>query len=267
MDVAWQPEMANEIELRAGTTAASVAPARGGLVTAFRIGAREVLFLDRATLTDPTANVRGGIPLLFPNAGPLAGGRFADKGTALPQHGFARRHPWQVVEQAADRLVMRLPDAPEIQAQYPYRFALTATVAVTERRLRFSLTVANQGNEPLPIAPGWHPYLAVPHAAKGRITSRFLGPLWSRITDDAEFVFAVPFDDPCDLTLPPDGLRLALTASPEVRVLQQWSLPGQDFVCFEPFLGPNDALNHPGQRRNLPPGAAQTLWMEIAVAG
>jgi hypothetical protein len=48
------------IALGSGEVTAEVVPARGALVTALRIGANNVLYLDPATLADPTKNVRGG---------------------------------------------------------------------------------------------------------------------------------------------------------------------------------------------------------------
>lgn len=263
MDVPWSPEMAEEIELRAGPALARVAPRRGALVTGFTVAGREVLSLDRATLVDPQENVRGGIPVLFPNAGPLPGNRFVEKGTKLLQHGFARRYSWEIEARRTDALSLHLPPTPSILAAYPYRFDLHLDIALAPSVLRLTLTIANRGQEPLPVAPGWHPYIAVPHAEKMGITSAMLGPTWARITDEEEFVFAVPFTAPCDIGIPGQP-RLWLRASPEHRVLQLWSLPGKDFVCFEPFIGPNDALNHPDQRLTLAPGATRSLWIEIA---
>ena len=57
------------LDLTHGDVAASLVPERGAIVTALRVGDRDVLYLDRATLEDPTKNVRGGIPVLFPYAG------------------------------------------------------------------------------------------------------------------------------------------------------------------------------------------------------
>jgi len=50
-----------------GNSAVTIAPARGAIVTRFRVGERDLLFLDESTLADRTKNVRGGIPLLFPS--------------------------------------------------------------------------------------------------------------------------------------------------------------------------------------------------------
>lgn len=60
------------VELTHGDVRAMVVPARGALVASLQVAGRDVLYLDRATLDDPTKNVRGGIPVLFPFAGKLA---------------------------------------------------------------------------------------------------------------------------------------------------------------------------------------------------
>jgi D-hexose-6-phosphate mutarotase len=71
---------------------AVLAPARGGLLAALRLRGRDLLFLDEKTYADPSANVRGGSPVLSPSPGKLAGDTWAH-GT-LRQHGFARNLPW-----------------------------------------------------------------------------------------------------------------------------------------------------------------------------
>ena len=95
----------NELTLRAAGTAAiaTVAPARGGLVTHFELGGRPILFMDQATLDEPTQNVRGGIPVLFPSPGKLAGDAWAYGGRqgSLKQHGFARNLKWEVIQVSA----------------------------------------------------------------------------------------------------------------------------------------------------------------------
>ena len=266
MDVSWSADFAEEVLLLSGAAEARVAPRRGGLVTGFSVDQVELLFLDRATLADPHVNVRGGIPVLFPNAGPLEQGRFLEKQTALGQHGFARRYPWQTTAHRTNALTVRLPDDPGIQAAYPFAYMAELEVMVAPRLLRLTLTVTNQGNEPLPVASGWHPYFAVDHTQKSNFTSAMLGPTWGRINDEVECNFGVPLTEACDVALP-GRPRFWVRASPEHRHLQLWTLPGKDFICVEPWVGPNDALNHPEQRVTLAPGEARALWMEIAVEG
>ena len=43
-------------------------PERGGIITSIKFKGREILYLDPATLQDPKVNIKGGIPILFPNA-------------------------------------------------------------------------------------------------------------------------------------------------------------------------------------------------------
>ena len=51
-----------------------IVPERGGLVTGWRSGGREILYFDAVRFADPKASVRGGIPILFPICGGLPGG-------------------------------------------------------------------------------------------------------------------------------------------------------------------------------------------------
>ncbi len=108
-----------EITIVSGTTQAKIAPERGGLLTSFSIDSAEIIYLDRETFNDPTKNVRGGIPLLFPNAGPLKRGLYN-----LPQHGFVRKIPWIVIEQKRNSIALQLLSNPETRINYPFDFEL-----------------------------------------------------------------------------------------------------------------------------------------------
>lgn len=43
-----------------------IVPDRGGMVIAWGVQGSELLYLDNETFSNPEANVRGGIPVLFP---------------------------------------------------------------------------------------------------------------------------------------------------------------------------------------------------------
>src|SRR3954463_2266927 len=105
-----------------GDVRADVVPERGALVTALRVGTRDVLYLDPETLADPTKNVRGGIPLLCPFAGKLVDETLALTGTKMKQHGFARNRAWTVTERDAGSLTMTLAADAETRAQFPFDF-------------------------------------------------------------------------------------------------------------------------------------------------
>ena len=57
-------------------------------------------------------------------------------------------------------------------------------------------------------------------------------------------------------------LSLRLSFSPAMRHLQLWSQPGKDFICLEPFYGPNNTVNT-DRRHEVPPGQARDFWMRL----
>lgn len=242
---------------------ARVAPARGALVTALSVHGRDVLFMDRSTLVDPAKSVRGGIPLLFPFAGRLADDRLAYCGSVMKQHGFARNQPWRVVEQRAGFARLCLEDDAGTRAVYPHAFHLEHAVTLLPQGLQLSLLVHNKGDTPMPVSPGWHPYFRCASAARPQVQPRGVALDASRFSPEAEFDFGVtaPATGRVAFQVPELG-RLELSFSPEMRFLQCWGLPGRDFICLEPFFGPNNTINTPA-RLELAPGQAHVFWMRI----
>ena len=150
-----------------------LAPTRGGMVTRFIVSDTNVLYLDADTLRDPTKNVRGGIPVLFPIAGRLADDKYRVDGATytMKQHGFARNMPWAIVDQATDggaRLGLALTPTAMTRAQYPFEFRLAMTYVLSEGRLTVQTRVSNLGERPMPIAPGLHPYFQLADHNKAR---------------------------------------------------------------------------------------------------
>lgn len=256
-----------ELTIGRDGVAARIAPARGALVTAATVRGQDLLFMDRGTLLDPGRSVRGGIPLLFPFAGRLDDDRLAHAGTTMKQHGFARNRPWAVVSRQPEELCLALEDDAQTLAVYPHRFRIEQTVTLLPRGLRIGLRMHNRGDAPMPVAPGWHPYFPCASAEKPRVQPVGVGNLDpARFTPDAEFDFGVtaPATGRAAFEVPGLG-RLELSFAPEMRFLQCWGLPGRDFICLEPFLGPNNAINTPA-RLEIAPGTAHTLWMRVELA-
>jgi len=251
------------VTLKHGAVVAQIVPARGALVTSIVVAGRELLFLDRATLEDPDKNVRGGIPVLFPFAGKLVGERFLPAGTTMKQHGFGRNRPWSIAERRDERLRLALVQDAGTRAQYPYEYQVEHLLTLLPRGLQLELRIRSTGAQALPLSPGWHPYFACPAALKDQVRGSVAGFTADRLGDQHEFDFGLPAppDGRARFTLP--GLSaLRLDFSPEMRHLQFWSLPGRDFICLEPFYGPNDTVN--GARRlEVAPGQTHTLWMKI----
>lgn len=251
------------ITIQHGATTAQIVPARGALVSALNVGGVEVLYLDRGTLEDATKNVRGGIPVLFPYAGKLENETFVPAGTRMKQHGFGRNRAWKVTEQKADLVRVSLSPDADTRAQYPYDFSAEQSVQVLPRGIQVELLIANNGSMPLPVSPGWHPYFCCTAAEKGKVTGSVDGFTPDKIGNDREFDFGLyaPRNGRASFQVPGLG-ALELSFSPELRHLQFWSQPGKDFICIEPFRGPNNTINTQ-HRIDIPMGECRTYWMRI----
>jgi galactose mutarotase-like enzyme len=267
----------------ASTSRVSVVASRGAIAARFQARGREILYLDESTLADPTKNVRGGIPVLFPSPGRLTGDRFARDGKsgAMKQHGFARDLAWRVGEVKADaeeaRATLHLEATDATRAMYPWTFRLALTFALAGTKLRLAARIENAGDEPMPFAFGLHPYFRVDDKARARIATRATRA-FDNVTKEV-----VPFHG-FDLTAKEvdlhlldhgssdselawgDGTRLVLRASPEHTRWVVWTLAGRDFVCVEPWTAPGDALNTGESLITLAPGAARELWVSFEYA-
>jgi galactose mutarotase-like enzyme len=252
----------------------TVVPARGAIATRFRVGDRDLLYMDDATLRDPAKNVRGGIPVLFPSPGPLVGDRFVHDGRSgsMKQHGFARTRAWETrsvgaTDAARATLVLRSDDA--TRAAFPFDFLLAITFSLSGARLRLDVEVENTGDGVLPFAFGLHPYFHVAGADKAR------AKIATRATRAYDNVTkqVVPFHG-FDLTAREvdmhlidhgssqselawgDGARMALRASPELTRWVVWTLAGS-------WTAPANALNTGESLIELAPGAVRALYVEM----
>lgn len=256
-----------ELGLDDGGARAAVAPERGGLVTRFTVGGRELLFLDRVTFEDPTKNVRGGIPVLFPFAGK------PPPGSPLKQHGFARTLPWTVESHSRAQLICALEANAATRASFPHDFRLALTVTLHAPRLSLAFTVANQGDAPMPLHFGLHPYFFVPLAQKAAagVTTSATQAFDNRTGQTGPLPARLDFGGPeVDLHLldhaePRTALvgHAALDWSPNFRTLVLWTLPGQPFVCVEPWSAPAGTLG----QQTLAPGATAAFDFSIQPAG
>jgi len=264
------------VRLAAGASEAWLAPARGGMVTRFSVGGEDVLYLDEATLADPTKNVRGGIPILFPIAGKLVPETLSGAAAPLAQHGFARNRPWRVVS-SADRVVLALDADGGTLAVYPFDFALTFIYTLRDGSLAIEQRFENRGAAPMPIQPGLHPYFAVPDKAGARVATD------ATVAWDNVAAARVPFSGvdfaagevdlhlldhhPHSTRLVRPGARdVVLSWSSDVHVLVLWTLPGRPFVCVEPWSAPANALQTGGAVM-VPPGDVHVSSLAIALDG
>lgn len=255
-----------EIEICGGAVSATIAPERGALVTGLTVNGAEILYLDRATFEDAPKNVRGGIPVLFPYAGKLIDGMFAAAGTKMNQHGFGRNKAWNVVNRSEGSLSVGLQSDAETLAVYPYAFRAEQRCTVLPRGLLVELLVSNRDTKPMPVSPGWHPYFCCPADKKPGVVCDAPGFVAGSTPNDREFDFGIVA--PTDGRAKATGIEfgtLELSFDPVMRHLQFWSQPGKDFICIEPFNGPNNTVNTE-RRVDIAPGMSRVFWMRIEIA-
>lgn len=273
------------LELRdeAAKSSLVLAPSRGGIATRFTMDACEIFFLDESTFRDPSKNVRGGNPVLFPQPGKLEGDVFVrgEVRGAMKQHGFARTLPWTVVSTSTDgaaSATLRLVSNDETRAMYPWDFALEHTFRLAGGTLRITQRVTNESDTPMPYGAGFHPYFAIPQSAKAsaRITTsatrafnnvaKTTGPLApiDLAQDEVDLHLLDHGDKPCVLAWP--GRTITLRASGDYARWVIWTLADKDFVCVEPWTCLGNALNSGESLIELSPGETRESWVEYAVA-
>jgi len=258
-----------------------ICPERGGIVIGARLNGRETLYLDKETFYDPQANIRGGIPVLFPICGQLRQGEYEWEGRVykMRNHGVARNHPWTATDEqtsengAAVTLVMQ--SSPETLESYPFAFELRFTYRLRDGALSIEQDYRNLSNESMPMTAGFHPYFAavdknLPYDTDARrykdyndgSIREFEGSIdIGRMKESAALL---------DASRPEIAFPLSADASVRLAYSEQfhyvvlWSLEGKPFVCVEPWTALNEALNDKQGLLSVPPG--ETLHLELSIA-
>ena len=226
----------------------------------------------------------GRAPVLFPIVGAAAGGviRVDGQEYSLPQHGFARRRLWTLVEQSDAAATFRLEADDATRAVYPFEFGLDLRFAIDAAGLSMAATLSNPGTRDLLAAFGFHPALRWPlpggadraaHRvrfaeeepapirridADGLVLPQaFPSPVQGRdlALDDALFAGgALIFDRLASRRLTygaPGGTTLAISF-PDMPMLGLWMKPGADYLCIEPWQGHADPVGFTGDYADKP---------------
>jgi galactose mutarotase-like enzyme len=183
-------------------------------------------------------------------------------------HGLVAgsRH-WEVVEQQRSRLRARLDYGawPELAAGFPFAHEMFLTAELLDDRLELDTQLVATGDEPVPVAFGFHPYLRLPGLDRRRwvvelpVTSRMVldermlptgesepvrfrpEPLGDRVFDDAFDGLA----DPPEFAISGAGLRVSVRFIQGYHFAQVYAPPEADFISFEPMTAPIDPFNSP----------------------
>jgi galactose mutarotase-like enzyme len=251
-------------------------PERGGLLTGWRCGGREILYLDADRFADPALSVRGGMPVLFPICGNLPGDQLPLPGGSYPlrQHGFARDLPWSL-EPLADGggVAMELSDGPATRPHFPFPFRLRLELRLESAALAITARI-HHGGEPgdaaMPFSFGLHPYVAVADPGAVRIQG-----LPERCTDHLTMAPAATADQllrlgegvdlfcadsgAVRLVDPAAGLALTLETTAPFDCVVVWTETPRPMVCLEPWTAPRQALVSGDRRLLLAPGDTRNL--------
>jgi galactose mutarotase-like enzyme len=245
-----------------------------------------------------------GIPLLYPWANRLSGrsydaagrhvelpdpdGRYGLDPNGLPIHGaLPSLLAWEVAPGSApDRLSARLRwDRAELLALFPYPHEVTVEAAVASGRLSLGTTLRATGDEPVPVAFGFHPYLTIPGSDR-RDWEVTLGASQRLVLDDqmiptggreplttTEFTLDdAGWDDglaglqtPPRFTVASDAMTLTVTFEQGFHWAQVFAPPDHDYICFEPMTAPTDALVSGDGLTVVAPGDSYATRFAIAV--
>src|SRR3989344_7987152 len=215
---------------------------RGGIITSVKFRGCQLLYLDNETLENLSVKVRGGIPILFPNAGAIENPKYPN----LKQHGFARDFAnWKVKKTPTGFKETLIADK-ETFSMFPYNFRLSLT-AKFEKNGSFIVTqeVKNlEEKKELPLSMGLHPYFKVPQNRKAEIKFNFEG---GKFIEDQVEIWSngkfISIDNPrvknpeavMEIVVPLLG-TIIIDASPEYKKIWIWSMHKKDFFCIEPVM-------------------------------
>ena len=215
-------------------------PERGGIIVSVKILGKEILYLEEDTLYDASKNVRGGVPVLFPNAGPIPDTFKNTELGGLEQHGFARQQEW-IWRKKENGVEMILHANPQTRKVYPYGFTFSQFSGFAkDGSFEIKNTVENPDTERgMPVSFGLHPYFRVSNERKKDIKFDFPGGDYViKNFDKWANGKSISIDNPLvplEVAIPGVG-NLVFNISPEYKRIWVWSMPGKDFICIEPVM-------------------------------
>jgi galactose mutarotase-like enzyme len=242
-------------------TEVEVVPERGGLITRWRMGEQDILYLDKGRFAQLDLSVRGGIPILFPICGNLPDNRFDyhDQTYELKQHGFARDLPWAVVHQSTEgsaSLTLELVSDERTRSHYPFDFALCLTYQLQGQSLKILQRISNRSSQPMPFSLGFHPYFQVQDKSQLDFQIPAKAYLDQKTGDlrtfDGKFNWELPEIDAAFVGTNRHwaGFRdrnqnwdVTLHYSHDFSTVVFWTLKDKDYICLEPWTAPRNALN------------------------
>ncbi len=166
------------ITLEAQSERAVIVPAAGCQCLSYRAGTLDVIAGPASPDAWREHPHRGGIPILFPWPGRIAGARFTFEGREyrLPVndplghsiHGFACERAFRVTRRGPYFVtsILDSADYPDLNSIWPWPFALEIDYEVGNG-LRLKARITNTGDSVMPYGFGAHPYFHAPLSPQG----------------------------------------------------------------------------------------------------
>jgi len=238
-----------------------------------------------------------GIPLLAPWANRLDGLRYGEvaldpdtvKGgdAGLPKDGggVLVGREWTVTSQTAEQLTAELVADAAILAVFPFAHTWTVTVGLDPHALSVTTTLRATGEDPVPVAFGWHPLFTLPGVRRAALQVSL--PVRTEVQIDDR---GIPTGDRLTVAIAPgpldnrdldseyaawDGdvvmrgggreLRVGFDAARGYPVGHAWAPLGEDFLAWEPMTAPTNALVTGDGLRHVLPGGSFTARFSVSV--
>ena len=295
------------LELRAGELTATVVPTVGMVVASLKQGETELLGQRGGLTAYRDKGSSFGVPLLYPWANRLSGLSYAAGGTTvqldaattpikldgngLPIHGLlTASRLWELGHATADEggaevmTTLDFGEHPELLAGFPFPHAIALTHRLDASGLQTTLTVMPTGDVAVPIAFGFHPYLApggdrtawlieLPVTSHALLDNRGLPtgevepvPPGPRALDTAAYDDLYPtIEAEPEFAVENAERRLEVSFGPGFTCAQVYAPADADFICFEPMTAPTDALVTGTDLRVVEPGGSFTATFRIDV--
>lgn len=237
-----------------------VVPERGGIIAKFVVKDKPVFYLDRSTLIDPNKNIRGGIPILFPICSYLKNDTYSlnDHQYMMKQHGFARNCAWNVMDVSTEEdsalIKLELRDNDITYAQYPFKFNLIYEYKLSGSTLSVNAAYINEGEQPMPIYAGYHPYFQVED--KGQlgieipsetytesISGSIVNNQFNYEQDEINVFYRDLTANNFQINDRARKLKINVRFDPIYKHIVVWTLKEKNFICVEPWMATTDALN------------------------
>lgn len=184
---------------------------------------------------DGSKAVRGGIPLVFPQFGPLP---IASDMKPLKQHGFARTAVWTLHStNNTTEAVLELNSSMIKCEEWPFAFKMLYKVSLEEDSvLRTEMTISNESSDSIDFHFLFHTYFACENVEHVEISSLTQTPL--SIKQEIDCIYEAPKSG---------SLQIANAGEGKVKVLFSNSLA--DVVVWNPWREKAKAMSDLGEEQ------------------